>query len=77
MDDLGIRTVRIDSSSLAQMERPSGTQDVRVVNPQRPDITIHAPITITGVVDPRAAASAAISEISNALAPNLEGSFSD
>ncbi|MEW7890917.1 phage tail sheath family protein [Agrobacterium fabrum] len=77
MDDLGIRTVRIDSSSLAQMDRPSGTQDVRVVNPQRPDITIHAPITITGVVDPRAAASAAISEISNALAPNLEGSFSD
>ncbi len=77
MDDLGIRTVRIDSSSLAQMERPSGTQDVRVVNPQRPDITIHAPITITGVVDPRAAASTAISEISNALAPNLEGSFSD
>ncbi len=75
-DDLGIRTVRIDASSMSEMIKPAGTQDVRVVNPQRPNVTIHAPISITGVADPQAAASQAVRELEGELS-KLEGTFSD
>jgi hypothetical protein len=78
-DDLGIgeKRVRIDATSIAEMQRPTGTQDVRVVNNQPPPITVHAPISITGVVDPAAAANQAASQLGQAVKDAVASSFSD
>lgn len=69
--------VRISAESIAQMLQKSGTQDVRVTNPQPPNVTIHAPISIYGVSDPKAAAGAAASDLGQAVKSAVEGSFSD
>ncbi|TCR07274.1 phage tail tape measure protein [Neorhizobium sp. JUb45] len=77
-DDLGIvRTTRIDSSSIAAMIQPSGTQDVRVTNPQPPNVTVHAPISITGVADPQAAASSAASQLGESVRAAVESADTD
>nr|WP_246451492.1 phage tail tape measure protein [Rhizobium paranaense] len=76
-DDLGLITARIDASSIAAMSRPSGTQDVRVVNQQPPNITVHAPISITGVADPQVAAGAAIAQLGAAIKNAADTQFSD
>lgn len=71
-DDL----VRIDASSIAAMTRPSGTQDVRVTNPPPPpNVTVNAPITITGVMDPQAAASSATSQLGQKTKAAVESSL--
>ncbi|MBB4243703.1 phage tail tape measure protein [Rhizobium tropici] len=76
-DDLGLITARIDASSIAEMVRPSGTQDVRVVNQQPPNVTVHAPISITGASDPQAAANAVISQLGTAVRNATDTQFSD
>ncbi len=76
-DDLGLITARIDASSIAEMVRPSGTQDVRVVNQQPPNVTVHAPISITGVADPQAAANAVIGQLGAAVKNAADSQFSD
>ncbi|MFN6983490.1 MAG: hypothetical protein ACK4OI_01415 [Rhizobium oryzihabitans] len=73
--DIPDRPLRIDSSSIAQINTPTGTQDVRVINPQPPNITIHAPISITGVSDPKAAAKAAVDYLSSEI--NFDAVLSD
>lgn len=69
--------MRIDAASIAEMSRPSGTQDVRVVNQQPPNITVHAPISITGVADPQAAANAVIGQLGAAVKNAADTQFSD
>ncbi|CDZ43106.1 TP901 family phage tail tape measure protein [Neorhizobium galegae bv. officinalis] len=69
--------VRIDASSIAAMVQPTGTQDVRVTNPQPPNITIHAPISISGVVDPQAAAAAAVSKLGETTKAAVEAADTD
>lgn len=69
--------VRIDASSIAEMTRPAGVQDVRVTNQQPPNINIHAPITITGVSDPQAAADAAIARLGAQIKARSDAAFSD
>ncbi|SCB41191.1 phage tail tape measure protein [Rhizobium lusitanum] len=76
-DDLELITARIDASSIAEMVRPSGTQDVRVVNQQPPNVTVHAPISITGVSDPQAAASAIVGQLGAAIKNAADAQFSD
>jgi phage tail sheath protein FI len=76
-DDLGLITARIDASSIAEMTRPSGTQDVRVVNQQPPNVTVHAPISVTGVSDPQAAAKAAVDQLGSAVKNAVDTQFSD
>ncbi len=71
------RPVRIDASSIAEMTRPAGVQDVRVTNQQPPNINIHAPITITGVSDPQAAADAAIAKLGAQIKARSDAAFSD
>ncbi len=76
-DDLGLKATRIDASSIAEMVRPSGTQDVRVVNQPPPNVTVHAPISITGVADPQAAANAVIGQLGAAIKNAVDTQFSD
>ncbi|MGY5801846.1 phage tail tape measure protein [Rhizobium sp. LEGMi12c] len=70
-------TTRIDAASIAEITRPNGTQDVRVVNPQAPNVTVHAPISITGVSDPQAAANAVLSQLGAAVKNAADTQFSD
>lgn len=67
--------IRIDAGSVAEMTRPSGVQSVLVTNPQAPNVTVHAPITITGVADPQAAASAASSQLGNEVKSAVESHY--
>ncbi len=69
--------MRIDASSIAEMTRPSGTQDVRVVNQQPPSVTVHAPISVSGVSDPQAAAKAVVDQLGSAVKNAVDTQFSD
>lgn len=69
--------VRIDATSIAEMTKPNGTQDVRVTNQQPVTVTVHAPISITGVADPQAAGSAAAAQLGAEVQRATEGAFSD
>ncbi|KRA05363.1 phage tail tape measure protein [Rhizobium sp. Root564] len=69
--------VRIDATSIAQMSKPNGTQDVRVTNQQPVSVTVNAPITITGVADPQAAGSAAAAQLGAEVQRATEGNLSD
>lgn len=69
--------ISINASSIAAMTRPSGIQQVLVTNPQPPNITIHAPVSITGVTDSAAAVSAAANQMGGAVKSAVEGGFSD
>ena len=67
--------VKIDPGSILEMTRPSGTQDVRVTNQQPVSVNVSAPITITGVIDPRAAAAAATSDLGAKTKAAVESSL--
>lgn len=68
----------LDASTISQLLQPSkGTQDVRVMNKEPPHVTVHAPISITGVASPEAAADAAASRLGQAVKAAVESSFSD
>ncbi|MBY3434815.1 phage tail tape measure protein [Rhizobium laguerreae] len=69
--------LRIDASSIAAMTQPSGVQQVLVTNPQAPNVTVHAPITITGVSDPQAAAASAAAQMGTAVKSAVEGGHMD
>lgn len=69
--------IRIDAASLAEMIKPSGTQDVRVTNQQPPVINQTVNQTINGVSDPLAAADAAAARLGEASRAAYEASFSD
>lgn len=68
---------RIDASSIAEMMRPSGTQDVRVTNQQPVSAPVYATFHITGVSDPKAAADEALSRLGDLVKSTTESSFSD
>jgi TP901 family phage tail tape measure protein len=68
---------RIDAGSIAEMTRPNGTQDVRVINQQPPNVTVHAQFSITGVADPQAAATATANQIGAAVKNAVDSQFSD
>ena len=76
-DDLGIRTTRIDASSISEMVKPNGTQDVRVTNQQPVSVTVHNQVSISGVSDPHAAATASAAQIGNEVQKAVEAAFSD
>ncbi|NTG74469.1 phage tail tape measure protein [Agrobacterium rhizogenes] len=69
--------MRIDATSIAEMTRPSGTQDVRVINQQPPNVTVNAQVSITGVADPQAAANATVAQIGAAVKNAVDSQFSD
>ncbi|WP_296077782.1 phage tail tape measure protein [uncultured Agrobacterium sp.] len=76
-DDLGIGVGRIDASSLAEIMKPRGTQDVRVVNNQPVNAPVYATFNISGVSDPKAAADAALAKLGDLVKSDKESSFSD
>lgn len=69
--------VRIDATSIAEMTKPNGTQDVRVTNQQPVNVTVHAPISITGTADPQAVGSAAAAQLGDAVRQATDGNLSD
>jgi TP901 family phage tail tape measure protein len=73
----GDKPVRIDASSIAEMTRPSGTQDVRVTNQQPPNIQLSVVQHITGVSDPQAAASQSGALIGAEVKSTVESMYSD
>lgn len=76
-DDLGIYTVRIDSSSIAAMVNPQGVQDVRVTNQQPVNVNVNASIVNNGVSDPKAAADATVNAIGSQVKNAVESALSD
>lgn len=75
-DDLNVtQPIKIDPGSISALLQPSGTQDVRVTNQQPVSVSVSAPITITGVIDPRAAAAAATSDLGAKTKAAVESSL--
>ncbi|MFC5760515.1 phage tail tape measure protein [Rhizobium sp. GCM10022189] len=67
--------IKLDRATIGELVRPSGVQDVKITNPTRPNVMINAPISITGVVDPKAAADAAIEQLGKTAKSAVEESF--
>lgn len=63
----GQKPVVIDGASIAAMTQPNGVQQVKDVNPQPINVTVNAPISITGVASPEAAADAAASRLGQSV----------
>lgn len=74
-DDVGI--VRIDASSIAAMVQPTGVQQVHVTNQQPPNVTVHAPVTITGISDAPAATAAAAAQLGSEVKSAVESGYLD
>lgn len=73
----GASTVTLDQASILAATRPSGVQDVRVTNKEPPNVTIHQSISISGVIDPRAAAAAAMSQAGELTKAAVEAADTD
>ena len=69
--------VRIDSSSIQEMVRPSGTQDVKITNPQPPVVNLTVNQSISGVLDPQAAGNASAGQIGSQVKSAVESAFID
>lgn len=67
----------IDLGMLRAAMAPQGVQQVLVTNPQAPNVTVHAPITITGVSDGAAAGSAAASKLGSEVKSAVESGYLD
>lgn len=67
----------IDIGVLRAAMAPQGVQQVLVTNPQAPNITVSAPITITGVSDPQAAAASAAGQLGSAIRSEVESGYMD
>lgn len=79
-DDLDIgrpKTVTIDAASIAAMVAPSGVQQVHVVNQAVPNVSVSAPITVNGVMNPQAAASSAASQLGEKVKSAVESANTD
>jgi len=66
----------ITAESLRAAMAPQGVQQVAVTNPQPVTVSVHAPITITGVADGAAAGNAAASQLGAKTKSAVESSFS-
>jgi len=75
--DMGRRAVAIDAASISAMIQPAGVQQVQVVNPVVPNVTVSAPITVNGVSDPSAAASSAASQLGEKIKSAVESANTD
>lgn len=77
-DDVGFGQAPITVEMLRQANAPQGVQEVHITNQQPPPpITIHAPITITGVSDPVAAANSAAKQMGDSVRAAREGAYTD
>jgi TP901 family phage tail tape measure protein len=75
--DVGRKTVAIDAASISAMVQPSGVQQVQVINPVVPNVSVNAPITVNGVADAQAAASSAASQLGDKVRNAVESVNSD
>lgn len=74
----GDKPVTLDSGTIGQLLQPSrGIQDVRVTNKERPNITVHAPVTISNISSPQEAIDAAASQLGKRFKAAMEAADSD
>jgi TP901 family phage tail tape measure protein len=73
----GSKTVALDTATISAMMQPRGVQSVRVENQQTPNVTVNNSIVVNGVSDPRAAASAAASEMGAKVKSAVESANTD
>lgn len=74
----GSKTVALDTATISAMMTPRGTQDVRVTNKEPPHVTVQVGgITITGVVDPKAAVASAASQLGDKVKNAVESANTD
>ncbi|GLR49221.1 phage tail tape measure protein [Shinella yambaruensis] len=72
------KPITLDAGTIGQLLQPTrGVQEVREVNKQPPVVTVHAPISITGVSSPEAAADAAASRLGQAVKSAVEAADTD
>jgi hypothetical protein len=69
--------MKIDAASISALVQPSGVQSVRVGNQAVPNVTVTNSFTITGVIDPKAAASSAASQIGQSVKDTVESTNTD
>lgn len=73
----GDKPVTLDANTINQMMQPRGIQDVRITNKERPNVTVHAPVTITGISSPQEAIDAAASQLGKRFKAAMEAADSD
>ncbi|WP_272788661.1 MULTISPECIES: phage tail tape measure protein [unclassified Shinella] len=72
------KPVVLDAGTISQLLQPShGVQEVRVTNNEPQPIIVNAPISITGVSSPEAAADAAISRLGQEIKNAVEAADTD
>ncbi|EYR81888.1 phage tail tape measure protein [Shinella sp. DD12] len=71
------KPVTLDSATISQIVNPRGVQDVRVTNKERPNITVHAPVTITNISSPQEAVDAAASRLGQRIKAEIEAADTD
>lgn len=71
------KPVTLDSATINQMMQPRGIQDVRVTNKERPNVTVHAPVTISNISSPQEAIDAAASQLGKRFKAAMEAADSD
>lgn len=72
------KPVTLDGPTISQLLQPSrGVQEVREVNKERPNVTVHAPVTITNISSPQEAVDAAASQLGQRVKAAVEAADTD
>ncbi|WP_439616677.1 phage tail tape measure protein [Shinella sp.] len=72
------KPMSLDAGTIGQLLGPTrGVSDVRVTNKERPNITVHAPVTITNISSPQDAVDAAASRLGQRIKAEIEAADTD
>lgn len=70
------KPVTLDAGTIGQLLQPTrGEQIVRVANKEIPHVTVHAPVSITGISSPQAAVDAAASQLGQRVKAAIDSSL--
>lgn len=72
------KPLSLDAGTIGQLLQPSrGVQEVREVNKERPNVTVHAPVTISNISSPQEAVDAAASQLGQRIKAEIEAADTD
>lgn len=72
------RSLTLDAGTIGQLLQPSrGVQEVRVTSKEPPNVTVHAPVTITNISSPQEAVDAAASQLGQRIKAAYEAADTD
>lgn len=78
LNGLQSKPMALDSATISQILQPSrGEQLVRVVNKERPNVIVNAPVTISNISSPEQAVEAAASRLGQAVKSQVEAAHTD